>query len=681
MSSRIGVDIGGTFTDLLFYDDDSGSVLVEKVPTTPARPQDGCVQAVRSALSHKQLATAEYFLHGTTVGLNALLERKGAIVGLLATEGFRDVLEIRRGSRDDMYNLFWTPPLPLVPRNRRLPVGERVRADGSIHRELNTEHVLAALEEFKRQGVTAIAVSFLNAYANPEHELIAERILREAGFDGAVSLSHRVSGEYRDYERTSTAVIDAFVRAKISGYLSHIAALLAAEGFKGVCLVTRSGSGSMTFAEAQERPFETIMSGPVAGAEGAAELSRNLALGDLVTADVGGTSFDTCLIVDGRPQLLYEGNVAGMPVQTPWVDVRSIGAGGGSIAQVDAGGLLQVGPESAGAEPGPACYGRGGTAPTVTDAAFFLGMLGEGHLASGVNLDLPRAASALTPLARRLDYDPEQTACGIIAIAGANMANAIREITVEQGIDPRELKLLAFGGAGPMMATQLSRELSIREILVPMHAGNFSAWGLLGSDLLQSAAQTRIITLSDAGLKEANGMLTLLFDRIQSRQHAGTHKHSRILETSLDMRYQGQEHSLTVPVPNDSGRISLPAGELAESFSEAYRKAFAGNLEAPIEIVSVRAAVRRPLPRRRESVHARPVNFVNPAQRSSAYSFALSRRVDFAVLDRSALPIGRIFDGPAIVHEPTATTYVDADFTFHAEPSGILRLSQQQVST
>ena len=383
MATRIGVDIGGTFTDLIYYDDVSGESLVAKVPTTPDNPDEGVVTAIGQAVPADRVKAAEYFLHGTTVGINALLQRRGAVVGLLATEGFRDILEIRRGDREEMYNLFWTPPPPLVPRRLRRPVKERVRANGEIHIAQETADVREALSVFESEDVDAIAIAYMNAYANPVHEIEAERELRAAGFEGEISVSHRVSGEYREYERTTTTVIDAFVRPRMIHYLRRLDEELANVGFVGRLLITRSGGGSMTFAEAEERPFETIMSGPVAGAEGAGELARSLGIDNLITADVGGTSFDTCLVSGGRPQLMYEGMVVGLPVQTPWVDVRSIGAGGGSIAYIDVGGLLQVGPQSAGADPGPASYGRGGTEPTVTDCALSLGMLGEGKLASG----------------------------------------------------------------------------------------------------------------------------------------------------------------------------------------------------------------------------------------------------------------------------------------------------------
>lgn len=676
MSSRIGVDIGGTFTDLVYYDDESGEVVVGKVPTTPASPERGCIAAVREVVPDEVLERSSYFLHGTTVGLNALLERRGALVGMLCTDGFRDVLEIGKGSRD-MYNLFWTPPPPLVSRDLRRPVRQRMNYEGKEITPLHEEDVLAAYDVFRKAGVNSIAIVFLHAYANPAHELRAEAILRDAGFTGAISLSHRVSGEYRDYERASTTAIDAFVRARMSGYLQHIDDELKGSGFDGTCLMTRSGSGSMTFAEAQERPFESIMSGPVAGAEGAAEFARRYGIDHLITADVGGTSFDACLIINGRPQLLHQGTVAGMPVQTSWVDVRSIGAGGGSIARVDKGGLLTVGPQSAGADPGPACYGRGGTEPTVTDAGFYLGMLGDGMLASGLQLDRNKAAAAIAPLAKALSYSLDEAAKGIIVIVGSNMANTIRELTIEQGIDPREFKLLAFGGAGPMMGTQLARELGLREIIVPPHAGNFSAWGLLGADLLRSRARTKVMALNEDAIHDINNVLKDLFAQLSEGDSTDAKALADSFEVSLDLRFDGQEHTLTIAPDHDNGRLTSTIEDLRAKFQDAYLRNFGLSLNDKIQVVTIRAARRRALPRRQEVFTYPTVGAKLPEV--EAFSFALNKRCTFAAHARGDLKVGERHHGPAIIYEPTSTTYVDADFSYGIDTNGCLTLHREEA--
>ena len=661
MASRIGVDVGGTFTDLITYDDATGDVRVVKEPTTPWAPEEGVVEAVRGGVPEQLLRIAAFFMHGTTIGLNALLERRGGSVGLLSTRGFRDVLEIGRGDRADPYDLFWRRPEPLVPRELRLPVTERVLADGSILTPLDAEDVRRALEVFGAAGVASIAVAFLNAYANPEHEREAADVLRELGFDGELALSHEISGEYREYERTSTTVIDAFVRPGVRAYLERLETRLRELGFAGEALVTRSGGGAMSFAEARDRPFETILSGPVAGAQGAAALARELGIGDAISADVGGTSFDTCLIVEGRPQLLYQGTIVGLPVQTSWVDVRSIGAGGGSIAYVDVGGLLRVGPRSAGARPGPACYDRGGTEPTVTDAALALGMLGPGELAGGIVLDRGLAVRALEQL--RLG-SAEEAARGVITIAAASMADAIREITVEQGRDPREAVLVAFGGAGPLFATLLADELDIARVVVPRHAGNFSAWGLLGADVTRERSATRIIRLSDDGLKGARQQLDELFALLEARDGNGDVRDAR-----LDLRYVGQEHTLTVSLPAAGG-----ADELRERFDRDYDRTFGHAMDEEVEIVSLRATLTTPLPARGERIAA--VQADGGAATTDAWSFAHDETLSFTTVGRDALAPGAEIAGPAILLEQTAVTYLDPGFIARVHESGALLLER-----
>jgi N-methylhydantoinase A len=671
MSTRIGVDIGGTFTDLVLYDPASGEVSVCKVPTVPRAPEEGCLNAVDKGVSRELLRSADYFLHGTTVGLNALLERRGAVVGLLVTEGFRDLLEIGRGGRGPVDPLFWRMPPPLVPRHLRIPVRGRIKADGDVYKPLQPDDIAEAARIFKEEGVTSVAIAFINAYANPEHERQAERLLREAGFEGGISLSHRVSGEYREYERTTTTVVDAFVRGRMAEYVGNLGAGLRERGFTGDGLITRSGSGSMTFEEASDRPFETIMSGPVAGAEGAAELSRALGLGSLVTADVGGTSFDACLIVNGRPELLHEGHIIGLPLQTPWVDVRSVGSGGGSIAAVDEGGLLRVGPESAGADPGPACYGRGGTRATMTDAALHLGMLGHGVFESGLVLDKQAAAEALQPLVRQLGRgDAESVAQGIMHISASAMANAIRELTIEKGIDAAGLAMLAFGGGGPLMACMIARELNITRIIVPPHAGNFSAWGLLGADITSTRARTRLMPLVEENVPQMNALLDELFAELADSS-AGQGDAQMIV--AADIRYSGQEHSLTVEIPNVDGRISVSAAEIGKIYAAKYMETFGGYLDILPEVVSLRATRRRQLPRRSA---AASIGRSGDRATDSCKSYSFDRRevMDFPILHRSTLGVADVVEGPAIIQELTTTTYLDAGFRATVHESGCLIL-------
>ena len=678
MASRIGVDIGGTFTDFIVYDESGNKVIIDKIPTTPQSPEKAVVEVIKRNLSQKELEKIDFFLHGTTVGLNSLLERKGSKVGLLCTKGFRDILEIRRGDRDEMYNLFWQPAPPLVPRFLRLEIEERLFANGNVHKKINTEQVKDACNKFIKEKVDSVAIAFINSYTNKDHEILASKILIESGFEGQISLSSMVSGEYREYERTTTTVIDAFVKTRMSNYLNSLKKNLNELGYKGTFLVTRSGSGSMTFDEAEDRPFETIMSGPVAGAEGAGELSRKINNTNMVTADVGGTSFDTCLIINGRPQIQFEGKILGLPVQSPWVDVRSIGAGGGSIAYLDEGSLIRSGPQSAGAVPGPACYGKGGIQPTTTDAAFYLGMLGEGKLASGLQLNKSLAEKALNSVGSQIGMSAFDAAKGILKIGSANMADAIREITIEQGIDPRELKLLAFGGAGPLMSNLIANELDIKEIIVPPYSGNFSAWGLLGADLLQMNARTKILRLSDEAISECNDILKELFKELEQRQKIDFSTSSQIKEIALDMRWMGQEHTITLKLEDEKdGNISMDTETLKNKFMEEYQKTFGSKLDTVIEIVSTRASLRVQLPRKSESGKIDEVGIEVSNSQIECYSFTEDKKIQFDLVARSK--IDSKVSGPLIIIESTAITYVDINYDVDKDSNGNLILVNREI--
>jgi N-methylhydantoinase A len=436
-------------------------------------------------------------------------------------------------------------------------------------------------------------------------------------------------------------------------------------------LLMRSGGGAMTFDEAAARPFETILSGPVAGVEGAASLAREHELGQVIAADVGGTSFDVSVVVEGRPQQLNEGEVIGFPVQAPWVDVRSIGAGGGSVAEIDAGGLLRVGPRSAGSDPGPACYGRGGTEATVTDAAFALGMLGKGRLAGGLRLDSAPGEAALSKLGSTLNMNVHEVAQGIMRVASAHMADAIREITVERGLDPRDGALMAFGGAGGLFAILLARESDIPQVVIPPFTGNFSAWGLLGADVTQTAAQTMIAPLDDASTGAAENVLAELLGELRRRPGGGA-DNGASPEAALDLRYEGQEYSLTVPVPLAAeGSIESDSGRIATAFEQAYGRIFGHRMEEGIEIVAVRGTLRTEM---RERVRApEPSGDGNPGDaRAEAYSFTERAWVEFALLDRNAMPVGTRVSGPALIAEETAITYLDGGYGASVHPSGAL---------
>ncbi len=672
MTVVIGVDVGGTFTDLVMRDQRDGHVTVGKVPTTPQDPEAGVLNAVDAVLSTDEIARCSHFLHGTTVGLNALIERRGATVGLITTTGFRDVLEIGRGDRPDPYDLRPLPKDPLVPRRRRMEVQERISARGTVVRPLDLTLVPSIVEQFAAESVDAVAIVLINSYANPEHEVQLEAELRRRGFTGDISLSYRVSGEYREYERTTTTVIDAFVRHRMGPYLRKLRDGLRERGFEGELLITRSGGGALTVDEALARPFETILSGPVAGAAATARLAQDLDLALAIPADVGGTSFDTAAIVDGRLPLNFEGEVDGLPLQCPWVDVRSIGAGGGSLAFVDEGGLLRVGPRSAGAVPGPACYQRGGTQATVTDAALALGMLASGELSGGVGLDLEAAHRVLDDLVDGSGLpDKIAVAQGVMRIAASHMAEAVRGITVEKGVDLRQGALVAFGGAGPLFASLLANEMDVDTAVIPSNAGNFSAVGLMQSDVSRSAARTYLRPLSDDTLAAVVVVATDLASSFGPATDADSY------ELLLDLRYRGQEHSLTTAFPWSYGGKPPAVEEVQRRFEADYRAAYGLNLLESVELVNVRVQRHTSLSVSRDAVTAPPwVDAVGLGVRP-VWSFTKGAWADTPVIERSSVP-SEGMSGPVLVVEQTSTTVVDAGFRVRPHAHETLVLTREQ---
>ncbi len=656
MTVVIGVDVGGTFTDLVMRDQADGQVIVGKVPTTPRDPEVGVLNAVDAVLTPEHLSRSSHFLHGTTVGLNALIERRGATVGLITTAGFRDVLEIGRGDRPDPYDLRPRPKDPLVPRRRRVEVTERTRADGQVVTPLDLSDVASIVESFATESVDAIAVVLINSYTNPHHELLLEAELRRCGYEGDISLSHRVSGEYREYERTTTTVIDAFVRHRMGPYLRRLRDGLAERGFVGELLITRSGGGALTVEEALQRPFETILSGPVAGAAATARLAQAMSLPLAIPADVGGTSFDTAAIVDGRLPLNFEGDVEGLPLQCPWVDVRSIGAGGGSLAHVDEGGLLRVGPRSAGAIPGPACYQRGGVQATVTDAALALGMLASGALSGGVGLDLSAAHRVLDDLVESSGLpDRVSVAQGIMRIAASHMAEAVRGITVEKGVDLRAGALVAFGGAGPLFASLLALEMDVDTVVIPSNAGNFSAVGLMQSDVSRSAARTLLRPLSPHIMQEVVDVATDLGLSFGPATDADSY------ELLLDLRYRGQEHSLTIALPWALGEQTPPIELIESKFEAEYHASYGLNLPESVELVNVRVQRHTRLNVSREAVSAPRWNGATGLVERPVWSFTQAEWLVTPVIERTDLPKEGMV-GPVLIVEQTATTVVDFGF-------------------
>lgn len=548
MTYRVAMDIGGTFTDVVAYDEARGTYFAAKAPTTPGDLAEGVFTSLERAVSDP--AAISFFVHGTTQGLNALLERKGAKVLLLMSEGMRDVYHIARGNRDRMFDLHYRKPVPLVDRYSTAEAGGRLDWQGTELRPLDEDAVRAAARRVRAEGYTAVAVSFLFSYAGPRHELRAGEILREElGDDVMVVLSHDVAGEWREYERTSSAVLDAYTGPVVRRYLGRIEERFTERGLGVPVQVMQSSGGVVNASFARSHPLQTLLSGPVGGTMGGVAAADLLGRKNAICVDMGGTSFDVSLVIDGRPDISTEGAADGFPVLIPLANLHTIGAGGGSLAYAEAGGL-RVGPESAGAVPGPACYGRGGTRPTATDANAVLGRVDPDWFAGGhMTLDVAAARDVMGELAAELALDPVALAGGICEVANAKMAQAIRTLTVEHGREPREFTLLAFGGAGPMHAVEIARELGVEEVVVPLFPGAFSAWGMLGTAVRRDLTRqffTPGQALDPASMAAA--LTGLQAQGLAALDEQGVPAERRTVEHAVDMRYEGQDYTLSVPL-------------------------------------------------------------------------------------------------------------------------------------
>ncbi len=670
-----GVDVGGTFTDVVLFDSSSGRLTVAKVPSTPANQADGIMIGLRAVCP--TLDQMERLIHGTTVSTNVLLQRTGATVALVTTAGFRDELEISRTRRmlPSLYDMTFIRPAPLVPRPLRYEVEERMLADGSVLVPLGPDALAELAEAIAPTGAEAVAVCFLHAYANPSHERVAVATLQSLLRDVPVTASSDVVAEFREYERFSTTVVNAYLLPVMDRYLSALDRALATDGFRGRLLTMASGGGTMDIATTRRLPVRTILSGPVGGVSGSLWIAEAAGLRNLITYDMGGTSTDVCLIEDGRPSTVSETAFVGYPIKSPQVSINTVGAGGGSIAYLEQGTLLQVGPRSAGADPGPACYGRGGTEPTVTDANLVLGRIGTRRLLGGsIGLDADRAYQAVGDLGRQLGIgDVHRTAEGIIQIAVARMANSIRKITIEQGRDPAEFTLVAFGGAGPMHATQVAEELGIREILIPIFPGSLSALGLLASDQRHERVQTFIRRLSDLDPQELRAVLSRHEADGRARLLAEGFSPERMrFAHSLDMRYARQAFETEVDLAGPPHDVAALRTAFLDTYGRRYGHA---DPDAEIEVVNVRTAavgitLRPEIPRYRE------------ASGTLEQALVERRRVVVCgsgnacpVYDRERLQGSPRFEGPAVVEEGGATTVIFPGWTAAVDAWGNLRLT------
>ena len=674
MAWRIGVDSGGTFTDVCLFDGNTGRVEVWKVPSTPDDPSRGIAGGIEEGIARVGAVPADvgYFGHGTTVATNALIQHRGVKTGLITTDGFRDLLEIGRQKRPDLYDLQADKPAVLVSRDLRLEVPERLRHTGEVETPLDEAAVRRAVATLKAAGVQAVAVSFLYGFVRTNHERAVLRILAEDFPEAFVCAGHEVAPEFREFERLSTAVVNAYLGPVMRGYIQRLGQRLAALGITATPHLTQSNGGVIGFDAAARLPVRTVLSGPSTGVVGAQAVGRLAGFDDLITFDMGGTSTDVALLARGECRLASEAIVHGYPIKAPMLDIHTVGAGGGSIAYVDSGGLLKVGPRSAGAHPGPVCYGLGNAEPTVTDANVVLQTLNPRYLLGGrmkVRQDLAQAAIA--GLAERLGMDSMATAQGILSVVTANMAKAIRVISVQRGHDPRDYTLVAFGGAGPLHAARMARELDISRILVPRNPGILCAMGLLLTDLRADFAATRLMPLGEAALPaitEAFGGLTARAEHWFAEE--GIAPEAGRITRTVDMRYAGQNYELPVTLPE--GRVTAAALDaLAAGFAAAHQRMYGFIAEGEtVQLVTFRVEAAGVV--RKAEFQPRPEG---GADASSAIigtrQVWLPEAGGFVacpVYDREKLDAGNRIDGPAIVEQMDATTVILPGMTGRVEP-------------
>jgi N-methylhydantoinase A len=666
---RVGVDSGGTFTDVCLFDEEQGRVEVWKVPSTPDDPSHGIAQGVEEGLRRVAPDAGErpgsrvaYFGHGTTVATNALIQHRGVKTGLITTQGFRDLLEIGRQKRPDLYDLQADKPPTLVPRDLRLEVPERVLHTGEVATPLDEDAVRSAARALRAAGVKAVAVSFLYGFVRPDHEKRALAILREELPDAFLSAGHEIAPEFREFERLSTVVLNAYLGPVMAGYIERLSPRLEALGLGVAPHLTQSNGGVIGFAAAATVPVRTVLSGPSTGVVGAQAIGRAAGFTDLITFDMGGTSTDVALLQDGQCKLASEATVHGYPIKAPMLDIHTVGAGGGSIAYIDAGGLLKVGPRSSGADPGPVCYDKGNREPAVTDANVVLQTLNPEHLLGGrMAIRRALAVEAVQGLADRLGLGLMETAQGILSVVTANMARAIRVISVQRGHDPRHYTLMAFGGAGPLHAARLARELDIRRVLVPANPGILCAMGLLLTDLRADFAVTRLLPAKNSAATElADGFSSLAAQAERWFEQEGIAAADRRLTRTVDMRYHGQNYELAI------GYDGATVHTLLARFAEAHRQRYGfATDEDPVEIVTLRLEANGVVRKAELKMHPEtgPDASGAIATHRDVWLAETKGFVSTPIYARERLQPGNRFAGPAIVEQMDATTLVPPGMT------------------
>lgn len=692
---RLGIDVGGTFTDAMIINEETGEIRIGKVPSTPKDPSIGFLDAVDTILkeNHIEAQDVTYVVHGTTVATNAIIEGKMAATGFITTEGFRDMLEIQRQIRPSLYDLQFEKPRPLVPRYLCFGIPERMDFQGKILTKLDTDSVREVARQLKKEGVESIAVCYLHAYINNEHEAQTEELLKEEFPEAIVSLSSEIAPEFREYLRASTTVINAAVRPIVSRYLTSIESRLKAAGLSAELLVMQSNGGVLTFGAASDKPVFMVESGPAAGVIAASYLGNTLGSPNVLSFDMGGTTAKTGLVRNGTPTITkdYEVGVAaggtgtgvqgaGYPIRTPVIDLVEIGAGGGSIAWVDSGGILRVGPQSAGADPGPVCYGRGGEEPTITDANLVLGRLDPEYFLGGkMKLDVEGARKAIeSKCAKPLGLDLLEVALGIVEIANTAMVNALRRISVQRGYDPREFMLVAFGGAGPVHANRLADQLEIPKTLIPMSPGITSATGLLVTDLKHDYSNTLIQAITDLDLSAIESTYVGMEDQGRTAlSNEGMDENSIRFIRQVDVRYIGQSYELGIVV--QSGKFdSEHRDQIVQEFHKEHERAYGFSApEEPVEIVAIRLTAVGDIAKPTLREIGKTTGGVDSARRTTrSVYFAESKGfVDCPVYDRYKLSSGDVLEGPAIIEEMDSTTIIHPRYKADVDRYGNVFLS------
>ncbi|MCO5220786.1 MAG: hydantoinase/oxoprolinase family protein [Thermomicrobiales bacterium] len=673
---KLATDIGGTFTDLVYLDETTGDYFLAKSLSTPPHFSRGIMDAIHKSDLDPGAVTG--FVHGATVVINALTERKGARTALVTTEGCRDVLEIGRANRPDIYNMRFRKQPPFVPRELRFEIAERMNYKGEVVTELDMRTVDTVAKQIEAEACEAVAVCLLHSYANPDHELKVAARLRELLPNVLVTASSEITREWREYERTSTAALNAYVQPVAAAYLRQLATSLNEEGIEAPVDIMKSNGGTSSLDFVAEQPIHLVESGPVGGVIGAAALGKLIGEPNLITMDIGGTTAKCSLIENGDYKITTEYRIerddrsAGYPIKAPVVDIVEIGAGGGSVAWIDVGGALKIGPRSAGASPGPASYGLGGTEPTVTDANLIAGRINPDYFLGGeLKLDLAKARAAYQPIADALGVSIEETAIGVIRLANANMINALKLVSVRRGYDPREFALIAFGGGGSMHAVALASDLRVGKVIIPVAPGHFSAFGMMMSD----AMQDYLLTALTSSVEESRGRVGTIFEDLESQAidyflAAGFDRGQIELIRSLDMRYNGQEHTVRVRVPD--GELDFET--LNDQFHAAHEKAYTFRLPSGVEIVNYHVSA--VVPTTKPALAELPPGTGQPPLKST-------RTVDFdtwgilesAVYERTDLFPGCIFHGPAIIEEAAASTVVPPGVRGTIDPIGNIVLT------